>query len=163
MNEQDIEAIRYLVDRSEAPDPPRAGGHPEDIRDDWDSYREESDRYAMMKERAQKALASRGVPLQERVGKWSLATFGPGIRLKEHVEHMRRELIELQATLGMDREAAENEMADVYILLMGLANRVGVDLEVAAEKKFKEVQRRKWKAPDADGVVEHVKLERIEI
>lgn len=72
--------------------------------------------------------------------------------------HLRKEAREL---LGTDDAPARvfdpNEMADVFLLLVALSNECGVDLAAAAAAKLAINKTRTWGAPDAHGVVEHVK------
>lgn len=56
--------------------------------------------------------------------------------------------------LGTVQERAE-EMADIFFLLVQLAVLEGVDLATAVDAKLTKNRARKWKAPDAMGVVEH--------
>lgn len=51
----------------------------------------------------------------------------------------------------------EEEIADIFILLAGVAHLAGVDLEAAVEKKMKINRERTWGEPDAEGVVEHIR------
>ncbi|UCG37578.1 MAG: nucleotide pyrophosphohydrolase [Candidatus Bathyarchaeota archaeon] len=52
-------------------------------------------------------------------------------------EWLREEVIELgDAMQGKDRQALEDEFADVFAWLTSLANILGVDLERAALKKY---------------------------
>lgn len=48
------------------------------------------------------------------------------------------------------------EMADLGLLLFGLAATAGVDLRRAIEEKLAKNKARTWGAPDAEGVVEHI-------
>jgi hypothetical protein len=71
--------------------------------------------------------------------------------------HLRREVREL---VGTDEEPAIAyqpwEMADVFLLLVALANECGTDLAQAVHEKLQVNRSRTWGKPDADGVVEHV-------
>ena len=49
------------------------------------------------------------------------------------------------------------EMADVFLLLIHLADGEGVNLLEAGAAKLKKNQARKWGKPDSEGVVEHVR------
>lgn len=51
--------------------------------------------------------------------------------------------------------AIESEIADVFILLVQLADTAGVNLAQVVEKKMLENAARKWKSPDSTGVIEH--------
>ena len=92
---------------------------------------------------------------QAEIGAWAVQTFGPGVRFRQHVEHIRRELYELSGEVTDDRVA--EEMADVLSLLLAMAHRRGIDLEAALASKFAVNRKRKWGEPNADGVIEHVR------
>lgn len=64
--------------------------------------------------------------------------------------------------LAEARELAENptdrmEMADVLMLLSGLAKHTGVDLASAVREKLAICRARQWGRPNAQGFVEHVR------
>lgn len=95
------------------------------------------------------------VDAERIIGEWSLATFGPGERFRPHIEHIRRELTELENC--KTSTAVAEEMADVLILLLGFAYRNGVDLAEELERKHAVNLERRWCKPDAMGVTEHVR------
>ena len=66
--------------------------------------------------------------------------------------HLRKEIDEL----AEDTSDGE-EMADCFILLLNLAEMAGVDLMTEARRKMEINRKRKWGAPDADGVCHHLK------
>lgn len=88
--------------------------------------------------------------LIREIGKWNRETF-PGSTVKSKAEHLRREAIELAETPG-----DESEMADIFILWAGIVDLLGVDYVRAIEKKMAKNYKRKWKAPDEHGVIEHL-------
>ena len=65
--------------------------------------------------------------------------------------HLSREAAELVAVPN-DAE----EMADIFMLLVGAADRSGVNLINAVAAKLEKNKARTWGTPDADGVVSHV-------
>ena len=81
---------------------------------------------------------------------WANETF-PHATSASRAAHLAREALELKAN-PTDPE----EMADVFMLLGHLAAGAGVDLAAAARAKLEKNRRRKWGAPDAEGVVEHI-------
>lgn len=103
--------------------------------------------------------AMTGEELASVVGAWSLETFGPRERFEGHVRHLERELDELlRAVERRDTVAMAKEAADVAILLMGLAPRAGFDLIAAVRAKMAQNVCREWGPPDAQGVIEHVRV-----
>jgi hypothetical protein len=68
--------------------------------------------------------------------------------------HLRKEVLELSA-----KPDDEEEGADCILLIYHLAHRQGWNLEQAVRNKFEKNKKRKWGAPDADGVCEHVREE----
>jgi NTP pyrophosphatase (non-canonical NTP hydrolase) len=96
-------------------------------------------------------------PLQDRVGQWSDGEFGSGrVVSVSKLSHMKRELVELSLAFAEGHAAdTAKEAADCLILLLGFAHIQGFDLMAEAEDKFAVVQKRTWKAPDSEGVIEH--------
>ena len=52
-------------------------------------------------------------------------------------------------------QARAEEAADIFFMLVQVASLDGFNLADAVEKKLHKNMRRKWKAPDDHGVVEH--------
>jgi NTP pyrophosphatase (non-canonical NTP hydrolase) len=100
--------------------------------------------------------------LQRRVGEWGERTF-PTSTDASKLAHLGREYEELREMAEgvawgvLPAEAMAEEAADVAMLLFHLAHARGFSLAGAIERKFAEVQLRRWLAPDAEGVVEHVR------
>lgn len=88
--------------------------------------------------------------LREEVTQWQRETFT--LRSPHSIStHLLREATELQ------REPDDpEEIADVQMLVWGLADDVGVDVASAVREKLERNKKRTWGTPDADGVVEHV-------
>ncbi len=98
---------------------------------------------------------------------FSRATFGPGDRRKGVIDHIRKELIEVADTKGLDD--AVSEWVDVVILALdGLTRALaasGVDwrhIAPAACQKIEAKQTRNeqqtwpdWRTADADKAIEH--------
>jgi NTP pyrophosphatase (non-canonical NTP hydrolase) len=82
---------------------------------------------------------------------WANGNF-PQATTRSKAEHLRREVAELVETPS-DGE----EMADVLLLLLHLADGEGIDVITEAAKKLAKNKRRVWGKPDASGVVEHVR------
>lgn len=82
---------------------------------------------------------------------WQAETF-PVATSRSRVEHLRREVLEL-----VEDPSDPEEMADVLMLLAGLAAGEGVDLHAALRTKLEKNRARQWGEPDEHGVVEHVR------
>lgn len=91
------------------------------------------------------------LPLQKRLAKWARKVF-PHSTQESRLEHLRRELKELEAT-----PTNGEEMADVALILLHMAEEAGVDLGLEMRKKLEINEWRNWGAPDAKGVSHHVK------
>jgi hypothetical protein len=91
------------------------------------------------------------VTFQRDVNAWQDKTF-PHATPQSILAHVRRELAELE-----DDPSDPAEAADIYILLLALAGKVGYDLHNVAAAKMDENYTRTWGKPDAEGVVEHVR------
>lgn len=91
----------------------------------------------------------------DRQRKWSTHTFGPGPRLKGILEHIRRELKEIEESPG-----DVTEWIDVVILALDGAWRAGYDpINIAAAMANKQQKNfaRKWPEPTSEDVaVEHI-------
>ncbi len=73
-------------------------------------------------------------------------------------DHLGREVQELKDSVGMGSAGVGSEVADVQILLWGLAEEMGINiLQEVSDKFYGELIHRKWKQPDERGVVEHIK------
>lgn len=84
---------------------------------------------------------------------WQAVTF-PRATPASVVEHLRREVVELESD-----PSNAMELADVVFLAIGLAYETGVDLRAILAEKLAINRARVWGEPDADGVVEHVREE----
>ena len=93
-----------------------------------------------------------------RQREWSLKTFGPGDRAKGVVDHIRKELAEIEADPGDLKE-----WIDVVILALDGAWRSGAwpDQIIAAlqAKQTKNESRQwpDWRTMPADKAIEHVR------
>jgi len=131
---------------------------------DYRDTREEAEWYAGQ---LRTALQPVGVPdvfdfaahLQRQRG-WSGATFGPGARVQGVVDHIRKELREIEANPG-DLE----EWIDVAILALDGAWRSGAqpaDIVAALVAKQTKNERRKWpdwRTADPNHAIEHDRSE----
>jgi NTP pyrophosphatase (non-canonical NTP hydrolase) len=89
-----------------------------------------------------------------RVGGWADAIFGDQDRFPDRdiLLHLVEEVGELIRVPG-DGE----EMADVVLIVMHLAQRKGVDLGAALEAKFKMCQESDWHYAEDSGRVRRIK------
>lgn len=106
-----------------------------------------------------------GIEFQREIGLWGEATF-PDSTPKTIMAHLREEVFELgfEVQDWMDRpgppsdfgrERIGEELADCYLLLLHLAHRVGIDLDMAAAEKFDTNKTRTWH-DDGRGYAKHV-------
>ena len=82
---------------------------------------------------------------------WQAVTF-PHATPSSTAEHLRREAEELAAN-----PLSPEEIADVFHLLVAVAEAGGYDLIDVTARKFAINRERTWQAPDVHGVVEHVR------
>lgn len=83
-------------------------------------------------------------------GIWADTVFGTN-RKEPIVKHLKREVLELEEL------HAPEEAADCLLLLLHHAHQEDYDLFDEARNKYKRLLTRTWKAPDEEGVIEHVK------
>lgn len=109
---------------------------------------------------------------QQIVGEWGESTF-PDSTLRSIMAHLREEIAELhdaverqafhddieERTTGAYRHEIAEEAADVYLLVLHLAYRCGIDLQNAAVEKFAENRLRTWH-DDGRGYARHVEVQR---
>ena len=96
----------------------------------------------------------------DSIAEWQLETFPQGTAFGA-LRHMRRELAEIEEShkFGADQQVKE-ELADVYILWVAACHRFGFsrdEMQQAIDAKMAKNRKRKWQAPDALGVIEHVR------
>ena len=91
--------------------------------------------------------------LQDRVILFQRRNF-PDQTLAAKLEHLRREVVELQ-----DNPRDLSEWADVFILILGSANKAGLaapELIALAHEKMAINENRKWGPADKHGVHHHL-------
>lgn len=95
----------------------------------------------------------------ERQRRWSNATFGPGPRTLGVLDHIRKELVEIEA------DPAGLEWVDVIILAFDGAWRAGweprqiIDAVKAKQAKNEEREWPDWRTMPQDRAIEHVRGE----
>lgn len=96
------------------------------------------------------------VDMQRIVGDWQDRTF-PEATIYSASRHLRAEVVELIEAINIDGEHIVEEIADVQLLLIAVANKAGVDIAGATAVKFAVNQARRWGKPNAEGYTEHVR------
>lgn len=106
--------------------------------------------------------------IQAEVGVWQVTTFKApdGMRADDPLfimamrKHLKKEVDELELALTSHHYRPEpevtEEMADVQILLLGMAARLGVNLEEATLRKLEINRRRKWSNPPPGEPARHI-------
>lgn len=92
---------------------------------------------------------------------WAKKTFGdtPKTAAVKHLQKEVKELLE-EIERGTSDYDKTMEFADCMILLLHAADKNGIDVKElfkAMKHKFSINQTRRWPAPNADGVAEHIK------
>jgi NTP pyrophosphatase (non-canonical NTP hydrolase) len=100
---------------------------------------------------------------QNYIGGFQRITFPTSTPLSMS-KHLQREADELvneleQSDIAIRPEHVHDELADIFILCIGIAYLIGVSLMECVIKKMAVNVNRKWKAPDKDGVIEHQEVE----
>lgn len=95
---------------------------------------------------------------QESIEEWRLNTFGPSMSTMRIAARANEEMSELLRALSVDdgNPKAAVEIADVVIVLYGVATRLGVDLHAEVDKKMEINRARRW-ALDGTGHGYHVR------
>jgi NTP pyrophosphatase (non-canonical NTP hydrolase) len=107
---------------------------------------------------SQTALYALWMDFQQEVRGWADETF-PGETNESLIRHIREEFEdELVPAVqgGADHDLAE-ELADVTLMIMGIAHRNNIHLQEAMRLKFEKLKKRRWGEPDEFGVVHHIK------
>lgn len=103
--------------------------------------------------------------ISQEITDWQDSVFTEATPLSA-ATHLQREVVELvfeiqklkfQPANHLDTSALEKEIADCFLLIVGVAHLSGINLEAAIEEKMKINRRRIWGKPDSEGVVEHVR------
>lgn len=93
---------------------------------------------------------SETLQFQREVSEWAQATF-PHQTAESKLAHMLKEVDELK-----QEPADGEEMANIFILLLNLAEMNGHDLMQQARAKMAKNRLRTWGAPDEQGVCHHI-------
>ena len=87
---------------------------------------------------------------QQTIKEWQESTFpdstlgGRSAKLKEEVAELIDELDRAAHIVNYDKSKTALEMADVVIVLYGLANLLGIDLHEAINEKMSINRKRLW-------------------
>ena len=108
--------------------------------------------------------------LMDSISEWSDKTFGESQRNPAILYHLLKEIPELiEAIKELQKlEHANNdifekvffEYADCFMLLLDSASHIGISAKTLlryTKKKLEINKKRKWREPDKNGVVEHIK------
>lgn len=95
---------------------------------------------------------------QEQVNEWGNKIF-PRATLRSIYKHLEEEVLdELQEAIAMnDADEIMAELADIQILSLQIAGKLGRNLVDAVVDKFENNKYRQWGEPDENGVVRHIK------
>jgi NTP pyrophosphatase (non-canonical NTP hydrolase) len=92
---------------------------------------------------------------QETITEWSTKTFGERSPLSTAVR-ANKEMAELLSALeNGELEVACKEVADIVIILMQVAERLGMDLNYVVQLKMNINEKRQWEKKE-DGSYGHV-------
>ena len=135
----------------------------------WDAIMAAAARASVARSALSRLLTTPSPAVEEREGRlrrealaevydsraeWSRRTFGEKAGYQGVVEHIRRELLEIEA-----EPTKLEEWVDVVMLAMdGAWRSAGADGAAfweAFAAKARKNEARRWKAPDAQGVIEH--------
>jgi hypothetical protein len=89
--------------------------------------------------------------LMGKVADWGDRQF-PGSTWEGKGKHLVKEARE-----ALESPGNGEELADVLMILCHMIRQAGVDIYAEVERKLAICEQRQWQAPDADGVVEHVR------
>ena len=100
---------------------------------------------------------------QKWIGEWGEKKF-PDATLSGYLAHLDLEICDVQeaATIFFNnpnqdtKRDFQTEIADVFILLLGISHRVGFDLLTAASDKHRILKNRTWNPPDEFGIYHHI-------
>lgn len=100
--------------------------------------------------------------LLREINQWQDETFTTAT-VQSAAVHLKREAQEVLKSILYQEGDLSNELADVFMLVAGVAHLAGIDLEQAVVDKLAINKNRVWGEPDADGVVEHVRGTLVEV
>ena len=99
--------------------------------------------------------------MQDEIGAWGDATFPNGDRygVVSHFREEVREFLDVADSIPNNPQYDEaEEAADVFLLLLHFAHKVGFDLETVTERKMAVNRLRTWNTtPEPEGHFKHVK------
>lgn len=116
---------------------------------------------------------------QREFGEWADTVFGRSRGAIGPLNHLKKELVELETALKFVQDIADNdeitsdgrqiadaevleEYADCFLLLINSAFIQGIDMRTlmqAAAEKFEVCKNREWGPVNADGFAEHIREE----
>lgn len=97
--------------------------------------------------------------LFKEISQWQVDTFGAQNPLSK-AKHLKKEVDELISDIETNNPDRRLEYADCFLLLYGAAAADGMSLDDIYNcimEKMDINYQRTWGAPDADGIVNHIK------
>jgi len=99
--------------------------------------------------------------LMDDIMQWSDDTFGDRQRTIPILYHLEKEVPELIGALNIaTKKGIQMEFADCFMLLFDAASHHGLkasDIVTICNEKLEINRKRKWREPDENGVIEHIK------
>ena len=93
---------------------------------------------------------------QNEIGAWGDVTF-PQSNIDTVAEHLAEEVVEFFDDYRAGNESQEEELADMFLLMLHFAHKSGFDLAEAAERKMAINRARTWNTePEPEGHFKHV-------
>lgn len=82
---------------------------------------------------------------QQSIHKWQLETFGPSANIMRTATRANEEMAELLTSVSLqETNKIGAELADVFIVLCGLASPLGFDILEEVNKKMAINRKREW-------------------
>ena len=97
--------------------------------------------------------------LRKDISAWGKETFGGPNHVRGASHHLVEEAKELCSAveLGLNKEETGEEIADVLVLALNIADLLEIDPFDVTKAKFEKLKSREWLPPDENGVVRHKK------
>jgi len=97
------------------------------------------------------------IETQATIREWQIDTFGAPTNSMRTATRLNEEVAELLVDMSLGNHAkVPDEMADIYVVLCGLAGELGVDIAAEVDKKMTINRARRWRITD-EGHGYHIK------